>query len=978
MTPERWQQIEELYHAADTRPASERAAFLANACPHDEALRREVESLLSESPHEDHLLARPIPVAWAQIASTVAPGALTGQSLGAYRLQALLGAGGMGEVYRARDETLGRDVAVKILPAAFTNDADRVARFAREARMLASVSHPSICAIYGVDEVEGVRLLVLELVEGETLADKLAARREAGKPGLPEAKALAIARQIAEALEVAHDRGIIHRDLKPANIKITPDTIVKVLDFGLAKAVSGDGLTPDLTIAPVSGDAGRREGVLIGTAAYMSPEQARGLMVDKRTDIWAFGCVLYEMLTGRVAFAGDTVSDSIAKILEREPDWSLLPTTVPAPIRRLLFRALAKDPKKRLRDIGEVRLEIDGIGDALPGPVERPAGPPPVRRRWPQWSQAVALASAVAVAGLAGWLLKPLPATALTRFVHVLPQGQMLNGSRGAHIVAMSPDGSRLVYSGAPHGLYLRPMSSVEATPIPGTESYEVTEPTFSPDGRLIAFFTIGDRALERINVTGGAAQKVCEVEVVPTGIQWEGNVIVFGQGGRGIMRVSAEGGTPEVLVRVKDGQTAYNPQLLPDGEHVLFTLAAGTAPSRWDRAQIVVESLRSHQRRTIIDGGSDGRYLSSGYLLYALAGAMYAVAFDLPTLSAHGERVPVVEGVRRASGSFTGAAIFSVSADGTLAYVPGPPAGERSAPLDIGLMDRKGEIQPLQLPGGPYERPRLSPDGTRIAFESDDGKEAIVYTYDLSGVKTMQRLTTSGSNNRFPIWTSNSRVVFQSDRGGDQAIWSQALDGSAERVTTPGPRESHAPESWFGDTLLYSVANESGVTLWTHSLRDRTNTRFDAKPSSGPMDAAFSPDGRSVAYSVTSGNQMRLYIQGFPSGAAHELTARPSDTPKHARWSPDGKEICYDPSVTRFECVSVTTEPFAFGNAVTLPKKLQGAPPGERSDYDIARDGRFLGLITAGQKAFIRGSDNQINIVLNWFQDLHNRVPLR
>ena len=365
MTPERWQRVEELYHAAYARPFAERAAFLAQACREDEALRRQVESLLNESSH-DGFLAPPSPAPAAVLAANAPPALsdMSGQALGGYRLDASLGAGGMGEVYLSHDAKLGRDVAIKILPPAFTSHPDRLARFEREARMLAALNHPNICAIYGFEEADGVRFLILELVEGVTLAQKLAHAatvREKGA-GLPLGQALGFARQIAEALEAAHDKGIIHRDLKPANIKITPDGTVKVLDFGLAKTVGGDGPSSDLSSVPLQ-DGVRREGPIIGTAAYMSPEQARGMPVDKRTDIWAFGCVLYEMLTGRVTFPGDTISDSIAKILEREPDWSTLPAATPAPIRRLLSRCLTKDPKRRLRDIGDARIEIEALDD---------------------------------------------------------------------------------------------------------------------------------------------------------------------------------------------------------------------------------------------------------------------------------------------------------------------------------------------------------------------------------------------------------------------------------------------------------------------------------------------------------------------------------------------------------------------------------------------------------------------------------------
>ena len=394
MTPERWHRVEELYHAAYVLPIGERAAFLAEACREDARLRRQVESLLKESSQGGFLAAPTLETAGVLASSMphLLPD-MTGQSLGQYRLDALLGAGGMGEVYRSHDAKLGRDVAIKVLPPAFTSHPDRLARLAREARMLAALNHPNICAIYGFEEADGVRFLILELVEGATLAQKLASASNLHPSGggLPLGQVLGITRQIAEALEVAHDKGIIHRDLKPANVKITPDGAVKVLDFGLAKIV-GDGASSDLSSAPLE-DGVKREGPIIGTAAYMSPEQARGLTVDKRTDIWAFGCVLYEMLTGRVAFSGDTISDSIAKILEREPDWSALPSTTPTPIRRLLLRCLAKDSKQRLRDFGDIRIEIDAIDEVVPGV---PASVPGVRRRatWLPWVALVVLALA--------------------------------------------------------------------------------------------------------------------------------------------------------------------------------------------------------------------------------------------------------------------------------------------------------------------------------------------------------------------------------------------------------------------------------------------------------------------------------------------------------------------------------------------------------------------------------------------------------
>lgn len=972
MTPERWKRIEELYHEADELPEVERAPFLALACGDDEALRHEVEALLQETGAADDLLAQPAVIRGAHLVPDLATDAAIGRKVGGYHFSELLGAGGMGEVYRARDERLGRDVAIKVLPAAFSSDPERLARFEREARILGALNHPGICAIYGIEDVGGVRLLVLELVEGVTLTEKVEARHRAGALGLPLAEALSIARLMTDALEAAHDRGIIHRDLKPANIKVSAAGAVKILDFGLAKSVAADSGMPNLTRLPSASASGERAGFMMGTAAYVSPEQARGLSVDKRTDIWAFGCVLYEMLTGRLAFPGDTVSDSIAKILEREPDWSALPADCPSSIRRLLMRTLAKDPNRRLRDICDVRIEIDAVDEVLPGssePLSHGSGTTRLSRRLP-W--AAALLFGLSLMAALAWNRRPLPPQVVTRFTHILPPGQPLNGSRGAHLVSISPDGTQLAYSGTPYGLYLRPMSETQATLVSGTEHYEVAEPVFSPDGRSIAFFAIADQTLKKIAVTGGAAETLCPARS-PFGIRWEPSGLWFGQGADGIKKVSADGGTPQDIVRVSEGELAHGPQLLPDGEHLLFTLARGSAPSRWDRAQIVVQSLTTGARTVLIDGGSDARYLPTGQIVYAYSGILYTVGLDVRALQLTSDRLPVVEGVRRASGNFTGAAAFNVSNTGSLAYVPGPIAGEWSAPFDLAVMNRQGDMQSLGLPPGPYAQPRVSPDGTRVAFESDDGREAVVYVADLSGTTAMQRLTSEG-NNRSPVWASETRIAFQSDRDGTKAIWWQALGTAAEKLTTPEPGTVHAPESWFGDTLLFSVTRGTDVSLWTYSLRDRQIARVDAAPSSALTGATFSPDGRWIAYSSTQGSQMTLYLQGFPSGPRYPLTAKSSDTPKHPRWSRDGKELCYDPNAAGFECLRLATDPFAFSNPVTLPKKLALSPPGTRTNYDITLDGRLVGFVTAGQKEFVRGSPNRIEVVLNWFDELRRR----
>ncbi|HKW00978.1 MAG TPA: protein kinase [Vicinamibacterales bacterium] len=964
MKPERWKKIEQLYHEAITLEPEARADYLARACPDDAEMRVDVEALLREELSAGGILDRP------PLAADATRAVHVGESIGGYQVQALLGAGGMGDVYRAHDPKLHRDVAIKMLPRAFTSDPDRLARFEREARALAALNHPNVCAIYGVEEASSVRYLILELVEGDTLAQRLFASPD----GLPIPETLAVARQIADALEVAHEKGIVHRDLKPANIKITPGGMVKVLDFGLAKNTA----LVDGGLETASGHT--RAGLILGTAAYMSPEQARGKPVDKRSDIWAFGCVLYEMITGRGAFEGETASDTIGKILERDPDWTALPADTPVPIRRLLRRCLVKDAKKRLRDIADVRLEIEsasGGGSDVDGMA---LGPISAKGRsvWVPWTVAALLA--VAVVALLARMFTPQAPLARTMFPVMLPQGQILNASRGAHIIALSPDGATLVYSGAPTGLYLRSLLDLAIKLIPGTEDYEASDPAFSPDGRSIVFFSIADDKLKTIAVSGGAAQTLCDA-TSPTGISWSNDGIVFAQGSatEGVKRVSDTPGSATTVVRLNEGEWAGGPQILPGGTHVLYTLAKGFAPNRWDKARIMVKSLTSGETTDLGFEGSDARYVPTGHLVFAVSGSLYAVPFDVRTLKLRGERAQVVEGVRRAGGNLTASAMWSAAGNGTLAYVPGPLVSLGSAALDLMIQDRAGVVTLMNLqPPGPYALPRVSPDGLRVAFESDEDQEAIIYTYELSGASQMLPLA-RGGNNRFPTWSPDSRqVAFQSNREGDLGIWLQPLGGVARRLTTAEGGESHAPESWFGETLMYSVARDHKVTLWTLNMKTGERTLFPTAPSSATMGAAFSPDGRYVAYSITARSHMTLYVQGFPIGPAHQLMANASDTPKHARWT-SASELCYDPHIQGFECVRITTAPFAFGVPVTMPKKVLMSPPGTRTPYDVTPDGRFVAFNVAGQlKRFDAGAENQITVVLNWFEELRARAPPR
>jgi serine/threonine-protein kinase len=919
-----------------------------------------------------------------------------GTRLGPYEILSALGSGGMGEVYRARDTKLDRDVAIKILPDALAADPERIARFEREARTLASLNHPNIAAIYGLEEGPAeagrhTRALVIELVEGEDLSQRIA------RGPIPLDQALPIARQIVDALEAAHEQAIIHRDLKPANIKLRPDGTVKVLDFGLAKAMDPVGTTANVSQSPtLTTPAMTLAGMILGTAAYMSPEQAKGRPADKRSDVWAFGCVLYEMLTGKRAFEGDDVSDTLAAVLRGAPDWSALPASTPAPIGKLLRGCLEKDRKERVPDIAVARLEIKEALAMPAGSGAAAAGAPAIQPR-PLWRRALPVVAAAVVAGAivgaAAWALRPSPPSSpVTRFTFALGEGQQFTAVN-TQSLAVSPDGTRLVYV-ANNQLYLRSMSDPEARPIPGTQQTQSPyAPVFSPDSQSIAFFSTVDRAVKKIAVSGGAAVTLCPAVPQFFGMNWDSGGIVFGQA-KGIMRVSANGGQPEVLVSVKDGEVMYGPQVLPGGEWVLFTVATAATTEAWDKAQIVVQSLKSPERKTLVSGGSEARYLPTGlgspkraereggHLVYALGGVLFAVPFDLPRLAVTGGPVPIVEGVKRSSGT-TGAAHFSVSSTGSLVFVPGP-VSTSSAQSDLALIDRNGTVQPLKLQPGPYEYPRLSSDDKRIAVGSDDGKDAIVWIYDVAGASSARRLTLGGRN-RVPVWSADGeRVAFQSDRDGDLSLFWQRADGTtaAERLTKPDKDTAHVPESWSpdGKTLLFSIAKGSSYSVAALSLPDKKVTLFGGIQSPFPPAATFSPDGRWVAYSAGAPAAFSgsLFVQPFPAtGATYPISKGGGF---HPTWATDGKELFYGAGTTIFVAVSATTRPtFTFGNPVPVPRLFVERGPMFERNNDITRDGKhFLGVVTAGLAATGSGAAtaNQIQVVLNWFEDLKARVP--
>ena len=734
-----------------------------------------------------------------------------GTRIGAYEVVSAIGAGGMGEVYRARDSRLGRSVAIKVILESFATDADRIARFEREAKVLASINHPNIAALYGLEQVNGQHFLVMELVEGETLAERL----QRGPLHIEET--LRIATQIAEALEAAHDKHIIHRDLKPANIKLTPDDRVKVLDFGLAKAVNVP--AGDVANSPTLSMMATSAGIILGTAAYMSPEQAKGFPADHRSDVFSLGVVLYEMLTGRQPFQGETAPDILASILVREPELHRLPTDINPRTGELIRRCLEKNPKRRWQAIGDLRAEIEGIASSPRALTSQPlpAGPPPALWRRAMPIGFASLASAI-LAAVVVWQLSPLPTREITRFAFVLPDDQPLTAV-AREVLDISPDGKTVLYA-ANGRFYLRPMSSLIATPLQGSENQQNSySPSFSPDGQKVAFYTL-DGTIKRAAVVGGPAQTICSVPDNPGGpywINWAGDSIVFSVA-EGVMRVADNGGTPEKIVSHGPEQRVQRVQVLPGGETILMTIVpSAVSADRWGNAQIAVQSLKSGDRKVLLKGASDGWYISSGHLAYVIGGTLYAVEFDLARLETKGAAAPIIEGVRRSSLASSGVTWFSVSRTGAIVYMPGPASGA-SMLFDAALVDQKGSVTALKLPPAPYEYPRASPDGKRIGLGTDDGKDAVVWIYELSRAAAPQRLTFEGRN-RFPVWTSDAkRVVFQSDRDGDRGIYWQAADGTsdAQRLTTAAAGESHIPESWHprGDVMLFSVANGREVLV--------------------------------------------------------------------------------------------------------------------------------------------------------------------
>ena len=901
----------------------------------------------------------------------------SGSRLGPYEVVSPIGAGGMGEVYRARDTKLGRDVALKVLPDSLAPDPERLARFEREAQLLAALNHPSIAHIHGFEDSTGTAALVMELVDGPTLADRIA------QGPMPLEEAVPIAKQIAEALEAAHEQGIIHRDLKPANIKVRPDGAVKVLDFGLAKAFdppfsSGAGATMSPTLSIHATQAG----IILGTAAYMSPEQARGKSVDKRADIWAFGCVFYEMLTGRRAFEGDDVSITLAAVMMKEPDWKVLPSDAPVGVRRLLTRCFKKDPRERMRDIGDAQADL---GEFLSGPTEPVTGTPIVLAQ-PLWRRAAVPAATLLVGSLVTgavvWFAARLMVARprVSRLEITLPSTAALSLVGVSHDVAMTPDGSRLVYVGASGTtLFVRPLDQLEVTPL--VRGAAIRDPFVSPDGQWVGFFE-GPRMLKKVAITGGPAVLVERLDDNEQGATWaEDGTIIFATAAptTGLRRVSADGGEPVVLTRPDRarGEAGHVcPELLPGGQAVLYTVMPTTGGL--NAASTAVLDLRSGRPTIVLRGSWHAQYVS-GHLVYPAVGTLRAVGFDLRRLIVIGTANPVVPQVRT---TFGGGVEAVLGRDGTLVYVAG--GAESGAARTLVWVDRQGRETPIAAPPHAYFTPRVSPDGTRVALVAVVDQNMGIWLWDLARPK-LTPLTLNPALNALPAWTPDGRrVVFTSNRAGVLNLFSQAADGTGtvEQLTESPNIQRASAVSPDGTQVVFTVISpKTGEDVMalrldgTHQILSLVQTPFDER------NGIVSPNGRWLAYEANDSGPFQVYVRPFPDvNSGHWQVSTSGGT--QPLWARSGRELFYVAPDGALMGVTAVDGPAWTAGAPTKVLEERyvvlgtGGGPFPRN-YDIAPDGRRF-LMLKAVESDTAGAPTQIVVVQHFEEELKRLVPVK
>ena len=881
---------------------------------------------------------------------------LIGQKIGNFEIVELIGRGGMGVVYLARDTKLDRSVAIKSMPAELHASSTARTRFMREAKLLASLSHPNVGVIHEIIEpTKGSAYLVLEYIPGETLAERIA------QGPLRLKDALWISLQVAEAVCAAHETGVIHRDIKPSNIKITPEGRIKVLDFGLAKTT----VVKSATAEPTVTQAGR----LMGTPAYMSPEQARGHPMDRRTDIWSFGCLLYEMLTGRLPFEGETTTDVLACIIERNPDWNLLPKVTPANIRVLLRRCLAKEPHRRLQHMGDVVLEID---ETLSLPLNSATlnTSSVVAPRTPSQRRLILGIVSVVIFFIAGgliwWSLKrpismPVP---LSRFPIHLPQNQTFNEQWGS-VIAVSPDGNRLVYVGgtvATSQLFLRQIDQVTGKELPETKG--ASQPFFSPDGQSIGFSS--DGKLKTLFLDSGKPKVLCDAPQLVGGT-WcpDGTIFFTPSYSKGIWKVSADGSEPEQVttpVREKGEYGHWWPEVSPGGEVVFFTIWRTSL----NDAQIAAFKNRTGELRILVTGASHARYAPTGHLLYAQSGTLVAAPFDLRRLKV-GKSRPVIEGLMQCPD--VGRADFSFSRNGLLYFVQG---GEWLAQRQLVWINRNGqEIETLPLPPHAYTHLRLSPDGKRFIFTKFDRGDLNIWLYELPDGPASQ-ITFEG-NNDDPIWMPDNNIIaFQSYRNGPfDVYWMPVNRSSPEKLLVSGSYDQIAT-SWSknGKVLLFFEDNpNTALDIWFLSVEDNNTPRPMICESGNQEQGIFSPDGNWIAYESDQEGRSEVYVSPFPNPMPKKISTGGG---YHPVWSADGKEIFYR-NGDKMIAVTIETEPDlkVINSEVLFEGKYF---VGLGRNYDVSGDGqRFLMIKESKEQT----SAIQLIVVLNWFEELKQLVPL-
>jgi serine/threonine protein kinase/Tol biopolymer transport system component len=877
-----------------------------------------------------------------------------GSKVGSFEVIGLLGVGGMGEVYRARDSKLNRDVALKVLPESVTHDSQRVARFRREAQVLASISHPNIGGIHGLEDAGGITALVLELVEGPTLADRIA------RGPLPVAEALPIAAQILSALEAAHNQGIVHRDLKPANIKLRPDGTVKVLDFGLAKAADPVDQSGDLTNSPTVVSPATQAGILLGTAAYMSPEQARGQIVDKRTDLWAFGCVLFEMLTATPAFGGEHVTDVLASVVRGTPNWSALPVDA-QPLLRVLQRCLEKDPRQRLRDAGDVQLAlVDAIAAAS---HTRSQVVPVSKSPWKLLAAGVALG--IAVGAVAAILFLPARSASVQtprRFelksTAMVPFETTFFGKD----VAISPDGARIVYSSTRRGvpeLVMQRLDVLEAKTIPGSEGG--FDPFFSPDGQQVGFSTFTE--LKRVGVAGGPSVTICPIDTYYNGASWgENNTIVFAAGALGLFRVPSSGGAAErlFLPDAAKGERGYvRPLVLPGGDSILYTVVLAGGQTR-----ILGRRIGASDSTIVVEGGFGPEY-ASRRLVFGQADRVMASDFDVATLRVIGSPVAIASGVFNKPAN--GVANVSMTSDGTAVYVSGHEAPMRNR---LVWVDHGGTHLPIT---GELEYPRfvrLSPDDRRVAVTVGPPAQGQLWVYDLSGATQPTRLTIK-DHNLFPTWSPDGKqIAFLSRVGETNHAMVIPSDGSTVQGTPLLKGGGFGvPMAWSpnGEFLLYLKPEKDKV--WLLALRDHTERQWLETPFS-ELGSRFSPDGRWVVFASNQTGASEVWVRPFPGpGAPVRISPDGGQKPL---WSKDGKEILYE-NAGKLWSTRVAIQQSAVRAQPPRVLLEQGfvhddTDPNMRY-VDMARDGRLL-VVEPNQAP----SDAAIVVAQHWDAELKQR----